>query len=239
MKKISPENFSQVLRDVLGANLRSVILYGSTAAGDHLGDKSDFNLLVVCDKLDLEVLESLSESTNRWVKAGSPPPLLFTHRRLEQSCDVFPIELLDIKENHKVLFGEDPLKDLEISKSHLRHQLEYELRSKVIKLREGYLMTRGADRQVLELLVASLSPLLVLFRAFLRLLKESAEVPGTKRDAMEMLAKRISFNTEPFLQVERLKRGELRARDLNARDLFAGYLSQVERVLDAVNDLNI
>lgn len=46
--------------------------------------------------------------------------LLFTLQRLKSSMDVFPIEIADIQDNHKVLFGIDPVIDLNISYKNLR-----------------------------------------------------------------------------------------------------------------------
>ena len=46
--------------------------------------------------MSLDELKALVPITDRWVKEGNPPPLLFTSDRFARSADVFPIEILDI-----------------------------------------------------------------------------------------------------------------------------------------------
>ena len=40
------------LRAAYGARLSSVVLYGSAAGGDHIKDRSDYNVLVLLESLD-------------------------------------------------------------------------------------------------------------------------------------------------------------------------------------------
>ena len=69
---------------------------------------SNYNVLLVVDGLGVAELNALSKPALQWAKAGNRPPLLFTRGQLKASADVFPIELLDMRQSHRVLFGEDP-----------------------------------------------------------------------------------------------------------------------------------
>src|SRR5262245_9574028 len=129
---MTPEQFSEQVRQAMPAGVRSVILYGSAAAGEHLTERSDYNILIVLDKLELPELTALAGPTEAWVEEGNQPPLLFTVESLRESADVFPIELLDIRDSHKVLVGEDMVAGLAISDANLRRQVESELRGKLI-----------------------------------------------------------------------------------------------------------
>lgn len=235
MAKITPEAFTATLETVLGSRLSSVVLYGSAAAGDYMGEPSDYNLLVVLNELGLAELKALAKPTQSWVAAGNPPPLVFTFKRLQESTDVFPIELLDIRQSHKVLFGPDCIADLDISRSNLRLQVEHELKGKLIKLREAYLMTGGKPREVAALLVNSLSTFQVLIRAALRLMSES--VPARKHEATDALARHLKFDPAPFHTIEQVKQKQLVVKQLDIDELFANYLKQIEIIVDTVNDL--
>ena len=57
-----------------------------------------------------------------------------TRQELERSTDVFTIELLDMQQHHRVLFGEDVVQGLQIPMHLHRVQVEYELREKLILL---------------------------------------------------------------------------------------------------------
>ena len=230
---MTPEQLTEQLKETLGERLTSVILYGSAAAGDHAGKKSDFNVLVVLDRISMEELKVLRPTAVRWRKAGNPPPLLFTMERLQQSADVFPIELLDIRECHRVLYGEDATATLELNNENLRVELEHELKGKLIQLRENYLVTEGRNRRVTDLMVESLSTFLVLFRAALRLYQE--DVPQRKAEALHALAQHITFDARVFETIRGLKEGTTKPRDVDAETLFAQYLQTVESVVDAVD----
>lgn len=129
------------LTDILGSNLVALVQY-------HTGDKTQ--LLAVCNNIDFTTLRSL--------KPLKEVPLVMTKEELTDGVDVFPIEFLNIKQNYEVLHGEDCLADITISKKHLRHQLEFEFRSKLIHLRGEYLQFKGKD---LENLILSAVPTLM------------------------------------------------------------------------------
>jgi hypothetical protein len=230
---MTPETLTEQLKSDLGEDLRSVILYGSAAAGDHVGKHSDYNILVVTTKLDTNLLTAMSGTTGRWVRKGNPPPLMFTRDRLSKSADVFPIELLDMKGTHRVLHGEDVLKDITVSRDNLRLELEHELKGKLIKLREQFLLTKGKSRAVVDLMIDSLSTFLVLFRAALRLYQ--AEVPQHKLEALQALGKHITFDADVFETIYRLKAEGGKGKDGDTEALFERYLVAVEAVTDAVD----
>jgi len=231
--EMKPEKLTQELEAACGAGLKSVILYGSAAAGDHTGKQSDYNVLVVVEELGINTLNALSKTATAWSKAGNPAPLLFTKERLAQATDVFPIELLDITECHKVLFGDDVVDGLEISTANLRLQIEHELRGALIHLRQSYLLTQGKEKAVTDLMVQSLSTFLVLFRASLRLFE--AQVPQKKFQALEKLAQHLTFDVSVFQTLEKLKDGSIKTKDVDVPELFSNYLKTVERVIDAVD----
>ncbi len=230
---MTPEKLVEDLKQACPKGLKSVVLYGSAAAGDHTGKQSDYNVLVVAKELDIATLDAFSKTASAWSKAGNPAPMLFTEERLAQATDVFPIELLDIRECHKVLYGDDLVQGLEIDTKNLRLEIEHELRGKLIRLRQSYLLTQGKPRAVADLMVQSLSTFLVLFRAALRLFE--SEVPQKKFQALEKLSTHLEFDGSVFKTVQELKDGTKKSKDLAVDKLFDNYLKTIERVIDAVD----
>jgi len=227
------EKLTQELKKACGENLKSVILYGSAAAGDHAGKRSDYNVLVVAGDLSKDALKAFSKTAKAWARAGNPAPLLFTMERLKKSTDVFPVELLDIKECHQILFGEDVVSDLEISTANLRLQIEHELRGNLIQLRQQYLLAAGNPKEVCGLMVRSLSSFLVLFRASLRLF--ASDVPQKKFQALEKLNETIPVPCDVFQNVQHLKDGSLKPKNVDADAIFEEYIKTIESVTDAVD----
>lgn len=230
---MTPEELVVKLQKASRSGLRSVILYGSAVAGDHVGKRSDYNVLVVTERLGLDELKALSGPAVEWVRKGNPPPLLFTLDRLQKSADVFPIELLDIQDCHRILAGENVLQEIRVERENLRLQLERELKSNLIRLRERYLLVASHPRRVVELLVESLSSFLVLFRAALRLYQP--QVPQVKLEALAQLSHHLHFDLQVFRTVEEIKEGKKKPREVDADLLFERYLHNIETMTDAID----
>jgi len=231
---MTPDALTERLKTVCGARLLSVILYGSAVAGDHLGKRSDHNVLVVLDRLALEEIRALAPAVRPWVKAGNLVPLLFTPEGLATAAAVFPLEIADIKDSHRVLFGTDAVSPLAVHAANLRLELEHELNGKLMKLRAQYLLVQGNPRQVMELMVRSLSTFLVLCRGALRLYQP--QVPARKMEALAALARHVPMQTHVFETIGQWKTGQKVPRVV-PDDLFAEYLRVIESIVEAVEVL--
>lgn len=221
---MTPEQFAEQLKQAMPVGLRSVVLYGSAAAGDHVPGKSDYNILVVAERLGMAELNALAPVAAAWTKAGNRPPVLFTPGQLAESADSFPIELLDMQQARRVLLGQDLLAGIHVQPEHLRATLAREWKAKLLQLRGRYLLTRGKPAQVAELMTASLSTILVLCRATLRLYQ--TEVPANKLDAARALAQRFGFDAGVFATVHELKMNQQKA----PVGLFETYLRTIEKI---------
>jgi len=125
-KQIS--EFVTRLQQAAGANLVSVILYGSAVSGGYDPEFSNLNLVCVLQDASFPKLLALASVVESWMKQGRHAPLLIAKNELERSADVFAIEWMDMREKHRVLFGPDVIAPLEIPMQLHRVQLEYELR---------------------------------------------------------------------------------------------------------------
>jgi hypothetical protein len=230
---MKPANLVEQLKAACGEKIEAILLYGSAAAGDHVA-ASDYNVLVVTTDLTLDTLSAIAPIAVKWEKAGNPAPLLFTKTGLQDSTDVFPIELLDIHDCRKVLFGTDVIAGIEVNTENLRLEIEHELRGKLIQLRQRYIASGGKPKAVVGLMTHSLSTFLVLFRAALRLYEKY--VPVQKMVALTHLEKQVAFESAPFKTVQLLKTGELKAKEIDHRELFAQYLAAIAQVIKAVDE---
>ena len=157
-------DFVKRLQREAGANLKSVILYGSAAAGDYVPDHSDVNLLCVMGETTFAVIAGLSGVVEWWAGQKHRAPLLMSVEELQRGADVFSIELLDMRSRYRVLAGEDVLKSLVIPMALHRAQVEYELREKTILLRQRLLVVVRDGNAKWELLLRSLPAFGTLFR---------------------------------------------------------------------------
>ncbi len=168
-----------------------------------------------------------------WDAQKQPPPLFMTRDEIERSSDVFTIELLDMKQHHRVLFGEDVLQGLSIPPNLHRVQVEYELREKLALLRQHLLLASGNDSRMWELLVRSVSSFATLFRHALIVLGDDA--PVGKREAVPALSKQIGFDASGILQVLDVRERKADRKKFDVADVFSRYLAAVEQVTAAVD----
>ena len=162
-KKI--DEFVSRIREAAKTNLVSVIVFGSAAAGDFHPEFSNLNLFCVVRDSSFAALQALAPVAKWWDKQKQPPPLFMTRDEIEHSADVFSIELMDMKQHHRLVFGEDVLKDLAIPMALHRVQVEYELREKLSLLRQHLLLASGDDARMWQLLMRSVSSFVTLVPA--------------------------------------------------------------------------
>ena len=92
MAQMTLDQLVSQLQAALGPELNAVVLYGSAAAGEHVPKKSDYNVLVLVDSLDVSRLHGASAAIKAWINAGNAPPLALTMqewRRLTERIGFF------------------------------------------------------------------------------------------------------------------------------------------------------
>jgi len=180
-KKVGLEEFARRLAAALGENLVSLLLYGSAARGTHVEGRSDLNLLLIVTDASVAALHAATPVVAEWAKGGQPPPLIFAAAEWRASTDVFPIEIEDMRDAHRVLAGRDPFDGISTRRGDLRIELEHELRGKVLRLRTEYAAAAADGKALGRLLAHSAGTFFVLFRGFLRL---GGGVPPAGHDAL-------------------------------------------------------
>jgi len=158
-------------KEIMGDNLVSVVRFGTEGEPN--------NVLLISKQLHFEDLELLKPIILKYRKKNKAVPLLFTESGLRDSADVFPLELLDMKYPHEVLFGEDIIETIALDKKHVRSQVEFELRSKLIHLRENYVSIK--DKELRKLLLSAVPTLMPLFYGLLFL---KGTEPPTELDSL-------------------------------------------------------
>ena len=229
------EAFLDDLKAAHGKNLASVILYGSAAAGDFIPQASDYNLLIALQKITPKDLRNSHAVMREWTRLGYHVPVYFTVDELQTAADVFPIEFHNMERARKVLYGKDVLANLEISDEYLRHQTEYELRSKLIRLRRAYIPASVSVRGLTELMAESLSSFASLFRAVLLL--TGVEPPVKKHQIVALTAQKLNLDGKPFEKIFNIRENNFAERldEVKANELFGAYLEQIEAVIEAVD----
>jgi hypothetical protein len=227
-------DFVKRVREAAGSNLESVILFGSAVSGDFHSGLSNLNLFCVLRDSSFASLQALAPVAKWWDRQKQPPPLCMTRKELQRSTDVFTIELLDMQQHHRVLFGEDVVQGLRISMHVHRVQVEYELREKLILLRQQILLASGNDSRLWDLLLHSVPSFGTLFRHALIALGDAS--PAARRDAVQALSARVGFDPTALNQVLDVREHKAAAKKIDINDLVARYLAAIEKVTAAVDE---
>ncbi len=232
------EGFLDDLRATHGRNLASVILYGAAAvAGDYANNQPDSNLLIALHEITPKELRNAQAPMREWTRLGHPIPVYFTVNELETAADVFPIEFHQMERARKVLYGTDVLANIKISDEFLRHQTEYELRSKLILLRRTYIPVSHSVSGLVGLMSDSLSSFASLFRAVLLL--RGVEPPNGKHQIVALTAQKLRLNGKPFEKIFNIRENNYAQNldEISANELFAEYMREIENVIAAVDNL--
>jgi Nucleotidyltransferase domain len=236
-RKNDPQNkldeFVKRVREAAGPNIESIVLFGSAVSGDFHAGLSNLNLFCVLRDSSFAALQTLAPVAKWWDRQKQPPPLCMTRTELERSTDVFSIELLDMQEHHRILFGEDVIQGLRISMHIHRVQVEYELREKLILLRQQVLLTSGNDSQLWDLLLRSVPSFGTLFRHALVALGHTS--PPGRREAVDALSKRMGFDLSAIHQALDVREHKADRKRFDVNDLAARYLAAVDKVTAAVD----
>lgn len=217
------------LKDAYGETLRSVVLYGSAVAGEHIAKKSDYNILVVLDQVPLDRLAAVGAVLRAWGEAGNPPPMMFTSAEWKSSADVFPMEYADILERHRVLYGPDPSDGIVVERSDLRLQVEQQTLGKLLHLRRGAMAAGIDEKAQIGLLEASLSAIMVVFRGVSRLNGEAP--PQDYTELSRKVSSMAGFDSTPFERVVQHVRGSKKLERSEARAILGGYLAGMETLV--------
>lgn len=231
------EKLLEQLKDKLlaaaGDNLKALVLFGSAARGEYHEKHSDLNVLCLLGRAGAGDLEALHETAAWWEQKKFPVPQIFTLEELRASADIFAIELLDMKAHHKMIYGEDFFEELAVPMQWHRLQVERELRTNWVKLRQGILLAPQKDPLFMGLMDASVSTFVTLFRHALIVLGENP--PTGRREVVTDIAGLAGARPEGFLAVLDVREGKRQAREVKARETLGEYLDMVERVTDEVD----
>lgn len=221
------------LQQSAGENLQALLLYGSAARDDFNEQYSDLNLLCVLREASAAALERVAPVAVWWAgKRRHRPPLFVTLDELRASADVFAIEMLDLKATHRLLAGQDVLSGIEVPMNLHRVQLEHELRTMLLRLRQQFLLTH--DEQHLESVLAkSASSLMVLLRHALIALGRAPE-SGEKRNLLATAAGVLGLDLSAVHAALDLREG--RRLERGTGELYERYMQVVTSVVERVDE---
>ena len=220
------------MKEFAGENLESLILYGSAARGDFKEGHSDLNVLCVLRSVAARELTRVTPVVHWWSKDhNEPAPLFFTAEELRQSADVFSIELLDMQKSRRVLYGADVVAGVPVPMNLHRVQVEHDLRTLLLKLRQHFLLTGQKESELRTAEAKSSSSVLALLRHTLIAFDE--EPPATAQEVFARIAALTGADAEAFTAAFKLRDRHAHVDDIVRT--YGQYLNALTVVVSALD----
>jgi len=214
------------VKELVDDNLLSVAQFGSE--GEHN------NVIIIMESLSFEVLSKLKPVIVEYRKKNGVVPLIFTKEELMEGADVFPLEFLDIKQPHTTVYGAQIVQKIKIHKNHVRTQLEFELRSKLIHLRESYIgIKRSSDLK--GLLLSAVPTLMPLFYGLLFLKKVDA--PTQLQELFTLVADNYKVDLDILIKINELRENKIKIGDAELDQYISNLielLTQLVKIVDGM-----
>ncbi len=226
------------LHEIYSDEIISIFVYGSVATSGYDPRLSDINLAVVLKDVSILKLKPALGLVKKALRKKVTAPLFLTPEYIKKSLDTFPMEFMAMKDSRLCLFGDDCLKDIEIKKEDLRRECEYQLKGKLLTIRQAYL-EQALNRKGLEKLIkSSFRALMPVFRSVLKM-NNGKTPPGDKEEVLCQLSEEFDIDVAAFLEVLRDEKIDGRVGKKDAETFLNDFLIQLKRLSSIVDNMQI
>lgn len=236
LKEVSSK-FVEEIKALFNQELISVTLFGSAATTDFIPKKSDINFLVVLTEKGITQIEGVQKCVDRWRKRSISIPPFLTKAYIDGSLDSFPIEFLNMQSAYQVVYGEDVLKDLKITKKDLRLQCERELKGKLLLLRQEFILTRGKRKELRMLINQSIVTFVSIFRALLCL--KNQEIPKTKQEILMSTCKEFELDGALFSILISLRGTQVKLSQDQLEEKCRRYIGEIQKLSESIDRMKL
>jgi hypothetical protein len=222
------EAYAAEVMQALGDAAVGVVLYGSAAGADWVAGRSDINTAIVVRRATVASLDALAPVVARWRAKGFALPVLLDQDQVAQANRLFPMELDDIRRQHRLLAGRDPFAGLGTDEAALRRECAQEAFGKLLRLRAYYVEHAARPADLAAMMVDSVKSFITVIRHLLRL-----RGVGEPRDFAAVLgAGEAVLGPLPAMR-QVLEQREARA-PAGLGPLAPRYVDEIERLVAAV-----
>ena len=229
--------FAEKLTSMLGENLLSITVVGSSLTEDFRPGRSDINTVLVLESQVINSLKPIASLAKSMSRKKISAPLLMTPSYIERSLDVFGVEFLDFQLTHQTILGDDPFADLTFKKKDVRLQCERELKATLIRLRQGYIAAAANRKLVRDILISTAKGLAPLIRAIFWL--KDIDRPNRAEQTFNKAAEQFSMDLNSLVAVEKWGHQKIRPDENQIDNTFKSIYSTVEQLAETVDKLEV
>jgi hypothetical protein len=228
-------SYVKEVKALFGEQLEGVLLYGSAVRGEFLQGRSNLNLLLLVSSYAQSLLKGYSVIHRRWSKEQIIAPLFLAEEELRSSASVFPLEYLEIQEQHRVLGGRDPFVGFRVETARVAAEVKQGLTGSLFRLRQRFVEGNATDEAALILVPLSVAGLLPLLRGIQRI--QGRPILYQSDALIKDMAAHLSLDLQGLQDALLLKRGQITPGPKEIPRLFERYLQAVSSLAGKVTSL--
>ena len=141
-------SYARLIQELFGDSGKALTVFGAVLIDGFNVDRDTVRSVLIVERIELPLLRRLADRGAKLGKTGVVAPLIMTPDHIRTSLDTFPLELMEIQQQHATLFGQDYFSELTFDNAHIRLQCERELKRILIGMRQGLLVSAGRERLV-------------------------------------------------------------------------------------------
>ena len=234
------DKFTVELKNVFQKRLKSVFVYGSKAnlPAEDLNENVD--LMIIAENLTGNDIKNISKSAKKWMgslfdRNKNPEPVFMDEKEWFNSADTYAMEYADIKENYKVLYGENLICNLEIKKEHLRLKCETETKNLLMKFRSHYLLYADRPQYLQKSFVPVVKTVNAIFKTVLRL--KNIQTGGSAHENINKIAELYACDKDFYEKLLCYKEKYCKINKKETIELADKIIEQLDKLLNYVNNL--
>ncbi|MHA2298458.1 MAG: nucleotidyltransferase domain-containing protein [Candidatus Hodarchaeales archaeon] len=236
-KEITRVNdFCKNLHNLAGNEIKSISLYGSAVREDYHPGISDINIFIVLKEKSVIILDNILDTVSRARRHGITP-FFITEMNLRSSVDVFPIKFLAIQDSYQLLWGQDLLGELEITREHLRLRCEQEIKNLQLRMVQYFFRERGS--RLNDFMSRVITGLLEDLRVFIALTHGDKGSLPTRDETLDEIGKKFDLDAGVLRKMMKLHDKELKLSREESKMLFNDimiFLDNLGQIIDKMDN---
>lgn len=234
------KNIEPFLLDILNQckeDVISIYVIGSAVTKDFHPKYSDINTLLVVKEIKVPLFDFIAALGKRYGKKRIRAPLIMTRDYIDRSLEVFPLEFLDMKRIHQLVYGDDVLKNIPIEKADVRLQCERELKGKLQHICQSYIKARGNKSALTDMFAGSLSGYFPEFRGILFLFDQ--KIPREKGDVLSAVENLFDIDLGVYKKLLEIKAQGAHLSAESLKEIFERLYRVLDTLIKKVDEFEI
>jgi len=193
----------------------------------------DNRILILLKEINFNNLLENS-SLSRKIQKNKIIPLYLTEEYIKSSCDVYPIEYLNMKKNYKILFGKNILEELEIPAENIRLECEQKIKGALIRLTQVILEQGNNKKRLISAIFLALEDIQIGIEGILELFSVS-ESPSSSI-FIDKAQDNLKVNLQPLKDVIDWKNGK---KPHDYKKLIYDFYEKIEELAILIDKISI